>query len=153
MKRHLLYLLYVSGCEHSMSMSLCVCSSEFHTQWTSLRIWNTDNMCGVCVRRTCLYMTLACSNLDLWCSVFFAVLYVCEWVFRGEKDAFRYPAAHTYAWKQGPGPLGRAAARMIEWHMAPPWCIYWKKECIEGCLNVNKYRDAFGQEKLQGRLK
>lgn len=30
------------------------------------------DMCGVCVRRACLYMTLACSSLDLWCSVFFS---------------------------------------------------------------------------------
>jgi len=57
----------------------------------------TSDMCGLCVRRACLPMTFACSDLDLWCSVFLcSAVRCCEWVFRGEKDAFRYPAACTW---------------------------------------------------------
>ncbi len=95
MRRHLLYLLYASACEQfyvcvqfrETKQSVQACRSETQI---------TPDMCGVCVRRACLCMTLECSNLDLWCSVFFAVLYICERVFGGEKDPFRYPAARTY---------------------------------------------------------
>ena len=103
---------------------LCVCVVTIHNvQVYRSETQITPDMCNVFVRGAHLGMTLPCSNLDLWCSVFCARLYVFEWVFRGEKDAFRYPAACTCAWKQSPRPLGQAAARMIEWNIAPPWRI------------------------------
>lgn len=87
----------------------------------------------------------------------FAVLYACEWLFRGEKDAFGNPRACTYMEKQSSGPWDK---QLQEW-LSDTWLhldafhtgIYWNKECIQGCLNVNKYHKAFEDEKLQVKFK
>lgn len=98
---------YGPVCEPSASTTAFVVQRN-DMQWTSLQIWKADTSWHVhCMREkdsSVQYMTLACSYLDLWCRAVFAVLQACEWMFRGEKDTFRYPEAYLMCENKVLGP-------------------------------------------------